>query len=251
MKLRFFDANLYVGRHTKTVYKPAATAEELIKEMDKQYMEKALIWHIAQYNLSPAEGNTMLSKAIKNEPRLYGCWTILPPQTGEVITKNFFRDMKENRIAALRAFPDTHRFLLNRTVFGAFLDEVSERKIPLLLSMEKGCSWEGVYTLLEQYPAIICILCDIGVWGTNRYTWPLLENHKNAYLETSLLALEHEQVEATVKKYGAERIVFGSGFPERYPESSICEVLHCNLPDSDKEKISHRNLEAIISGAVL
>ncbi|MBN1446065.1 MAG: hypothetical protein JW957_08175 [Candidatus Omnitrophica bacterium] len=251
MKFKFFDANLYVGRHAKTVYKPAAEAEELIKEMDRQSIEKAIVWHIAQHNFSPAEGNAMLSAMIRKHPRLCGCWTILPPQTGEVITRCFFRDMKENRIAALRAFPDIHRFLLNRTVFGGFLDEVSDRKIPLLLSMEKGCSWEGVYNLLEQYPALLCILCDIGVWGTNRYTWPLLENYKNVYLETSLLAIGHEQVEAAAKKFGAGRIVFGSGFPERYPESSICEVLHCNLLDSDKKKISWTNLDSIISGVRL
>ncbi len=117
--------------------------------------------------------------------------------------------------------------------------------------MEKGTSWQGVYTLMEDFPELTCILCDIGIHGVDRYTWPLLETYKNLYLETSLLALGYGQMEATVKKFGAERILFGSGFPERYPEGPACEVLHSGISEKDKEKISHLNLEKIISGVKL
>jgi len=248
MKLKFFDANLYVGKPTKAVYKPAVSAEEAIRALDVQGIEKALIWHIAQHDLSPVEGNRLLSGLITGQKRLYGCWTILPPQTGEVITLDFFDRMKKERIAALRAFPDIHRFMLNRVVFGSFLDEAGERKIPLLLSLKKGISWQGVYGLLKDFPDLTCVLCDIGIWGADRYTWPLLENYGNIYLETSLLALGYGQLEATVRKFGAERIIFGSGFPERYPESSICEVLHADISEAARRKIARENMENLIAG---
>lgn len=251
MEMKFFDANLYVGLPKRSIYRPAASAQELLRELDKQDIEKAIVWHIGQYELSPIDGNGLLAKTVNGQKRLYGCWAILPPQTGEVITEDFFRRMKENRIVALRAFPDFQRFLLNRVVFASFLDEVSERKIPLLLSMEKGNSWQGVYNLLKDFPELTCILCDIGIHGVDRYTWPLLENYRNVYLETSLLALGYGQLEATVKKFGAQRIVFGSGFPERYPEGPVCEVLHSDIAAQDREKIACLNLEKIISGVKL
>lgn len=247
MEMKFFDANVYVGQPMRSIYRPVVSRKELVEELDKQGIEKALVWHIDQYQYTPIEGNEILSGVIKGETRLCGCWAILPPQTGEVIKKDFFYRMKDNNIVALRAFPDFHRFILNRVVFGRFLDEVSERKIPLLLSMEKGNSWQGVYHLMKDFPLLTCILCDIGIHGVNRYTWPLLENYKNVYLETSLLALGCSQLEATVKKYGAERIIFGSDFPERYPESSVLEVLHSDISEKDKEKIASLNLERIIS----
>jgi len=247
MGIKFFDANVYVGLPKRSIYKPVVSSKELLEELDRQGIEKAVVWHISQYDLSPIEGNKILSEVIKGEERLYGSWVILPPQTGEVITENFFKDMKENRIVSLRAFPDYQRFFLERIVFGSFLNEVSERKIPLLLSMEKGISWQGVYHLMQEFPSITCILCDIGIHGVDRYTWPLLENYKNVYLETSLLALGCGHLEATVKKYGAERIVFGSNFPERYPESSVLEVLHSDISEKDREKIVSLNLERIIS----
>ena len=61
--------------------------------------------------------------------------------------------MKKNRVVALRAFPAHHNYLLNRVVFGKFMDEVTERRIPLLLSLEKaGGSWAAIYQLLTEFP---------------------------------------------------------------------------------------------------
>ena len=94
--------------------------------------------------------------------------------------------------------------------------------------MEKGTSWQGVYTLMEDFPELTCILCDIGIHGVDRYTWPLLETYKNLYLETSLLALGYGQMEATVKKFGAERILFGSGFPVQDCKSAVESLYHLN-----------------------
>lgn len=249
MDMKFFDANMYVGRPNKKIFGAVASCEDLLKEMERQNIEKAIIWHIAQYDLSPVEGNRLLSETVRNDKRLYGCWSILPPQTEEVIDDSFFCRMKEERIFALRAFPDFHRYILDETVFGGFFEELSERKIPLLLSLEKGSSWQwqGVYNLMKSFPSLVCIFCDIGIWGVDRQTWPLLEKYPNVYLETSLLSLGYRQLEATVKKFGAERVVFGSGFPERYIEGAVCEILHADISASDREKIACLNLERIIS----
>lgn len=248
MKLDFFDANLFLGKPVKEVYKPVSSAEELLKQMDGFGIRKALVWHIAQYDYSPVEGNCLLSQLIAGNDRLFGCWTILPPQTREVIDVGFFKRMKQNRIFALRAFPDPHRFILNHVTFRNFLKEISKRRIPLLLSLEKpGVSWNTIYQLLEEFPRLTCILCDIGIWAVSRYTWPLLETYPNLSLETSLLSLEEGVVEETVERFGAERLIFGTGFPVRYPESSILPLLHSPISGSDKRKIAHTNLENLFS----
>jgi len=214
MNLTFFDANLCFGRPIRAIYQPAKTADDLRQVMAKTGIAKGLVWHVAQHDYAASDGNQFLTKVIAGRKNLYGCWTILPPQTGEVITPDFFRRMQRSRIVALRAFPDHHRYLLNRVVFGKFLDEVAERRITLLLSLEKSSiTWPAIYQLLAEFPALTCILCDLGVWNTDRYTWPLLENYANVFLETSLLALEDGGIEETVACYGAERLLFGSNFP--------------------------------------
>ena len=247
-----YDVNLFIGcPSVKGTSTPISSAFELLRELDEHSIKKALVWHIAQHDVSPVIGNELLSKAVAESERLLGCWTILPPQTGEVINESFFLDMKKNRIFALRVFPRSHNFLLNYTVFGDFLNEISNRKIPLLLSLERGIQWQDIYNLLKDFPRLTCILCDIGIWGVDRYTWPLLESYPNLYLETSLLSLEAGGIEAVVKKFGAERLLFGSGFPERYFEASILQLLHSEISESDKEKIASQNLERLIEEVML
>ncbi|MCL4506772.1 MAG: hypothetical protein M1434_02295 [Chloroflexi bacterium] len=253
MQLDLFDVNLYIGRPTRELYAPVSTIDELLVQLDRQRISRALVWHVAQRDASPVTGNAMLSAAIAGQDRLWGCWTILPPQTGEVIRgdHDFFGDMRANRIVALRAFPELHRYLLNCVVFGRWMDQIVERRIPLLLSMEHGVTWPAVYGLLEAYPALTCILCDVGIWGVDRYTWPLLENYPSVHLETSLVALEDGGMEATVARYGAKRLVFGTGFPERYPESAILQLLHAEISDDDKQKIASGNLQDLLARVVL
>jgi predicted TIM-barrel fold metal-dependent hydrolase len=152
---------------------------------------------------------------------------------------------------ALRAFPALHRFVLGRTVFGSFLSELAERRIPLLLSPAKDITWADVYRLVEDFPRLTCVICDVGTWGVNRYTWPLLEAFPNVYLETSMLSLADGDLEATVGKFGAGRLLFGSGFPERYPEAAILQLLHAEIADEDKARIASGNMRALIGNVKL
>ncbi|MCM8833337.1 MAG: amidohydrolase family protein [Candidatus Omnitrophica bacterium] len=106
--------------------------------------------------------------------------------------------------------------------------------------------YRDIYSILKNFPKLTCILCNPGIWNTDRYTWPLLEKFPNVYLESSLLSLYEGGIEETVKRFGSERIVFGSGFPERYFESSILQIVNSEIENKDKEKIAYKNIEKII-----
>ena len=103
----------------------------------------------------------------------------------------------------------------------------------------------------EEIEEITCILCDIGDWGQDRFTWPLLEGFPRVYVETSYLSLEAGGIEATVERYGAGRLVYGSGFPKRYPEAAMLDLLHAQLAEREREMIASGNLSALIEEAQL
>ena len=254
MELEFFDSNMYIGRISNAqTYKPALTGSDLVKAMDHMGIGKALVWHIAQFDYSVPEGNNLLSSLIKENDRLFGCWSILPPQTGEIpFVDEMFSRMKNERVFALRPFPGEHKYLLNRTVFGDFLDEVSKRKIPLMLSMQKlEMDYKYIYEIMSEYPDLTCILCDVGIWGQDRRVRPLVEKYDNLYVETSCLSIHDGVVEDFVNKYGPDRLVFGSAFPEKIPEASMLQLMHAEISDDAKRKIACENLEKMIGEVVL
>ena len=252
MKLNFFDANVFIGRPTvRGVFQPLATADELTTHMQRTGIGKALVWHIAQSDGTPLAGNPLVTDAVADTEHLWGCWGILPPQTDGLIQPDFFDRMAASRIRALRAFPDAHRYFLSRIVFGDFFDQVVARKIPLLLSLEYGVAWPAVYSLLQEYPKLTCVLCDVGTWSVDRFTYPLLETYPNVYVETGLLSLADGGVERMAGKFGAQRLLFGTGFPKRYAEASMLQLAHADLPDADKRLIAGNNLARLLAAVSL
>jgi predicted TIM-barrel fold metal-dependent hydrolase len=248
VKFEFFDVNTFLGVPTRDTLNSPASASELLARMDDAGIGKAVAWHIAQHDYDAAEGNRLLSETIAGETRLFGCWSILPPQTGEVIGDDFFSRMKQDRIVALRMFPQAHHYVPDALTFGRFMDQLFERRIPLMLSLTRGFTWESIHGFLKEFPFAHVILCDIGIWGVDRYTWPLLDACPNLYLETSMLSIEDGGVEAAVKRFGAGRFVFGSGFPERYSQAAVLQLLHAEISDADKTRIASGNFVRLVEG---
>ncbi len=249
--MRFFDCNVFFGRPMKRPLAPVATAEELLAEMDRAGVERALVWHFAQFDASPQIGNEMLARAIAPHERLVGCWTIMPNQTHEFpAPRAFFRQMAEARVAALRIFPSDHRFLARAVSLGDWLGEMAERRIPLLISVRRGMDWRDVYDLLADCPDLLCILCDHGCWGQDRLFRPLLERYPNLHIDLSQYLLDGG-IESLVADYGASRILWGSGFPESYFGGMMMALKHAGIPDEAKEAIAHGNIERILGEVVL
>lgn len=249
--MHFFDCNAYFGLPAKRPLAPVATTGEFLAEMDRAGVQKALVWHIAQHDVAPQVGNELLAGAIAPHPRLTGCWTMLPNQAREFPLPNaLFRQMREARVAAIRVFPNSHKFLLNGVAMGELLDAMVAQRVPLFVSVKRGVSWHDVYALLVEFPDLVCVICDHGCWGEDRYFRPLLERYPNVCVDTAQYLLDGG-IEALVADYGARRLLYGSGFPESYFGGMMMALQHAQIPDEAKAAIAHGNLERIIEEAQL
>ncbi|MBN1874677.1 MAG: amidohydrolase family protein [Anaerolineae bacterium] len=245
--MEFFDCNVFFGLPSQRPLSPVPTVEKLLAEMDRAGVEKALVWHIVQHDASPQVGNDLLTDAIFDQPRLVGCWTILPNQAHEFPSPTiFFRQMQAANIAALRIFPDTHRYLANAVSMGDWLEAMVAHRIPLFVSVRRGMTWNAVYTLLADFPDLICVICDHGCWGMDRMFRPLLERYPNVYIDTAQYLLDGG-IESLVTDYGAQRLLFGSGFPESYFGGMMMALKHAQIPDTAKIAIAGGNLERILA----
>ncbi len=247
----FFDCNAFFGLPARRPLAPVCTAELLLEEMDVAGVDRALVWHIAQHDVAPQTGNTMLSAGIAPYQRLTGCWTVLPNQCHEFPeAPELFRQMRETRVVALRAYPDSHRYLLNEVSMGQLLGAMAERRIPLLLSVRRGCTWPTVYGLMSAFPNLTCVVCDHGCWGEDRAFRALLERYPNFYVDTAQYLLDGG-IEAFVDDYGPDHLLFGSGFPESHFGGMMMALRHAQIASAAKEAIAHGNLERLIEEAEL
>ena len=72
-----FDANVRVG-DTPGVLSPSPTRADLLAELDRHGVERAIIYHAQSELRSPTEGNRRLEEWIGDDSRLMPQWTILP-----------------------------------------------------------------------------------------------------------------------------------------------------------------------------
>ena len=130
--MEFFDCNCSFGKNMLPAFRYAADAEELIQEMDFCGIHRALVYHTNMRFGSPTVWNPRLVDAVVGQERLEGSWAILPPQTAELPQpEQFIEQMQANGIRAVRAFPQEHRYFLNKDTFGALFELFTRRRIPL------------------------------------------------------------------------------------------------------------------------
>ncbi|MFC1526162.1 amidohydrolase family protein, partial [Candidatus Latescibacterota bacterium] len=194
----------------------------------------------------PVSGNALVDPYTDVSRGIFACRAVLPPATDEPV--GLPGGMADLLPGAVRLFPQSHRYLMNRVVWDGLLDELTDKRVPVLLSTEHGTNWDQVYELLRDYPELTCVICDIGTWSMDRYTYPLLKAYPNVHIETSMLSMEDGGVEAMVRRFGAERLVFGTGFPRRYAEASTLQLTHADISDADKQAVAADNMLRLIRG---
>jgi predicted TIM-barrel fold metal-dependent hydrolase len=162
--------------------------------------------------------------------------------------------MRSSNVRALWAWPSLHHYLLDTTTFGPLLEEMVSRSVPLFLPQTEQsggrAGWALASDLLGAFPRLVLVVTDQSVWGQDRYFRPLLDRYPNLFLETSHYELAHG-LSALHKRYGAERLLFGSAFPRRYVGGAVYQLVQSDLPQAAIEAIAGGNLRRLLGGVVL
>ncbi|MEM2427861.1 MAG: amidohydrolase family protein [Candidatus Bathyarchaeia archaeon] len=249
-RLEFFDCNACFGRPMIRPIRYAESAKELLEEMDFYGIKEALVFHSRQRDDSPVVGNEILASEIKGIGRLYGVFAILPPQTGEMGSfEDLLEKMKLNRIKAFRAFPSEHKFLMTRTALGSLYDFMIEGNIPLFISINESCGgisgWYLIEQILSDAPDLTLVVTEHGSWGQDRFFRPLIEKYENLYLDISRYELDGG-ISDFCAKYGAERLLFGTGYPWWNPGGPILMLAQADITSKERGMIASGNIRRIL-----
>ena len=250
-ELRFFDANVCIGLPAVApVGRPepaGVSVDELLAAMDRAGVAKALVWHVAQRDYEPLEGNRLLAEAIAGRDRLTGVWTMLPTQCGELgDLDRWLGRAVECGVRTFRAFPEQGRYLLRGEVVGDVMGRLVAGRLPLILPVGSAPAWNDVYDLLGEFPELTVILTSLGTWGSDRYFRPLLRQYPNVYVEISEYMVDGA-LESLVAEAGSRRILFGTNFPAMTHGGPMLMLAHAEISPADRQAIAAGNLERLIA----
>ncbi len=242
-----FDCSCCFGLYRTRVFRYARTAVELLDEMDFCGIDRALVYHTSMRLADPNIGNERIVQETCGLPRLVPAWSVLPGQTGEQPSTDQIVDgMRQHHVRALYLFPEEHRYQLDRITWGEQLDVYSERRIPIFVK----ASLDKIGNLLRDYPELVVVTGTQGSNPLDRYAWPLIERYPNLYFETSSYQVDGI-LDAFCRRYGASRLLFGSGYPDHCAGASLLMVAHADISEEDRQAIYGENLSRLLAEVVL
>ena len=243
-ELDFFDCNAQIGRYGVRHAEAFTTADELVNEMAHCGISQALAYHSMAKEYAPAVGNEMLLREIEGNP-VRPCWVVMPHHTGEMPPPGeLLAQMKQSGVRALRAFPALHQFRLSDWCAGELLDMMEESRIPLFLDLDQT-NWEDVASVLNDHPRLNLVLLRTS-YRIDRYVYPLFEKYENLRIEAATYQVNYG-IEEICKRFGAKRLLFGTGLPFTEAGPSIAQITYAEISDEEKHMIAGDSLRELLA----
>jgi len=84
-------------------------------------------------------------------------------------------------------------------------------------------------------------------YRVDRSLFALVKKFDNLYVETFGYK-QHHGIEEFCKRFGAHRMVFGSGMPAYSGGAAVAMINYARISDEEKRMIAYENLEKILGG---
>lgn len=240
-----FDVNAMVGKFPtgELAYHDVAG---LKAHMARHGIGRALVYHSLAWQHDPAVGNRLLLEELKDDPTLMPCWVILPVTTGEIGSPDEFLDaMDTHGVKAVRAFPRDHVYRLVGPDCDPLLERLAQRRIPLLIDVEQS-SWPEIESLAAAYPELPVVVCRTG-YRSLRMIAGILERRPNVHLDLAYLST-HLGVEWLAARFGARRLLFGTGMPFTDAGGAVTRLQYAELDDAAVAAIGGGTLKRLLEG---
>ncbi len=242
----FFDCNKYIGPgFPKRPDFPKAV--DLLAHMDRLGIDRAVVWHTNARYKDPIKGNEELINEIKlvnaNE-RIIPSFIISPSFLIDQTSFNHFLSLAEkHRIRAFHFFPGkTGKNLQDISPLMKSIQSINP--VLFLDSFENlGDDLEMIKSFSKDFPQVSIVFTN-AMWVFLDNLYKLMESCPNIYVDTSLqhIYLANEYI---IKKFGEQRLIFGTGYKSNNG-ASIAALAHADITPEQFVKVAHGNLEKLL-----
>lgn len=243
-KLEFFDCEAAFGAPGFKRETTPITKEGMLSKFDRYGIDRALMRYEYSATGIPRVGNMELLEKIRDDSRLYPVWCALPHYTGDFpAPEDLVQQMKQNDVRMLTLLGGN--WMVGEWTCGELFRTMEKHKIPLLLPLNRLSNGFGsLYEILCNHRQLRVILTTVG-YTCLRDLYPLLEQFPNLYVCTSTLKTQMG-IEEIADKFGAERLIFGSGMPALSGAASVALITYAKLDDIRKQMIAAGNLDRLL-----
>lgn len=235
-----FDACVSLGRRYDR-YVRVDNVADTIAVMDRAGVERAVVYTPHAVDFDSIDGNAYLMEMIAGQSRFVPQFAVNPAfDSLDAIGAS----MRKHGARSLRIAPKFHRYPFREWVLQPFFDWLEKNNTPVWISAEEIEPAEFHATMAAR-PNVKVVLSQVHY---NHKSWadPLLRSLPNLSIEVSR-TIQPYAFNRLIDAIGAERLMFGSRFPDSAMAPPLYFLHRSGLSQSQLSAICGGNLERLLS----
>ncbi len=225
------------------------TVSTLLKAGGEAGIDKYMVQSVATTSKQVRSINEFIKRTVDEYPdKMYGLGTLHPESedlSGDV------QHIIELGLKGVKLHPDIQRFKLDDYRCLKIYELCEKYELPVLLhtgdSRYDFSNPNRLIPIIDIYDKLVIIGAHFGGWSMWEEASELLYDKKNLYVDcsSSFYALSDEKIVEIIRRYGAERVLFGADYPMWNPKTEVDRLKSLPLTDEEKEMIFSLNAEKV------
>lgn len=159
--------------------------------------------------------------------------------------------IKRLGLKGIKIHPDTQHFAIDDKRLYPMYDMLGE-DMPLVVHCGDPrydySSPERLRRVLDDFPKLKVVGAHLGGWSMFDKAFEYLGKTK-CFVDISscIMFIGEKETERYIKKYGAERVIFGTDFPLWNPVVEVKRFMSLHLKDDERERIAYKNAEELLN----
>lgn len=196
--------------------------------------------------------NDFIARSVAEHPdKLIGFGTLHPahPALEEELDRLLALGLR-----GVKLHPDFQRFCLDDPAAIRMFEAMAERGVPVLIhtgdSRYPYSQPDRMARVLDRVPGLRAICAHLGGWSVWSDAWKLLAGRPGVWVDcsSSLYAVSPEEAVRIIRRYGVDRVFFGTDYPMWKPDEELARFAALDLTEEEREMILHGNLERFLGG---
>lgn len=248
--LEWLDAHCWIGVGPPGSLRPVTSLEQTLQLLTRYGIRRAVVAHTLARDCDPATGNRLLLDAIADQESLWGAAVLTPDDADEVSLRKRLKLLIVGKVRLVRIFPRSHNWSLSEWGFGPWLDALEDLQLPLAV-WHTETTWDEVAAVCQSHPLLPVIVegPNRKLLYHNRTYYRLFERFPNLHLEIHNL-VGYQGLDDMVRRFGSDRLIFGTYFPHQDPNVPMMLVTHGELSEADQANIAGGNMMRLMTGVV-
>ena len=222
------DAHTHTGGLSKIYHLPDSSTDEMVAEMDRHGLDLAITFPFSAVTSDFAHGNDIAADAVRRFADKFIGFACLNPHYRDEI-KDELERCRRMGLRGIKLIADYQRYPTDGpNLFPAY--EYADEHSWMILNHNWG-SPEFLDRLATDYHRACFIIGHFSLDYAD-----VIARHDNVY-QCTCAALNFRDVERLLELVPAEKIVFGSDFPDLPIMFSMGPILYAEISDDDKRKI--------------